>query len=60
MDFIFTNKSKITFAILMAIGLIALIVGMPHDAESNTRFWANILVNGFFFFGNLTRNIVFS
>jgi len=51
MDFIFTNKSKITFAILMAIGLIALIVGMPHDAESNTRFWANILVNGFFFFG---------
>ncbi|WP_235932934.1 quinol:cytochrome C oxidoreductase [Acidiluteibacter ferrifornacis] len=51
MDFIFTNKSKITFAIFMAIGLIALIVGMPHDAESNTRFWANILVNGFFFFG---------
>lgn len=52
MEFVFSNKSKITFTIFMVIGLIALIFGFGADETAHhSRFWANILINGFFFFG---------
>jgi hypothetical protein len=55
LNYTFTNKTRnITFG-LMAIGLIALIVGFmtPDDVEGSqhTRVWANLLVNGYFFMG---------
>ena len=51
MDFIFTKKAKLTFSILMLIGLVAIIVGYSTDhSEHHGRFWANIFVNGFFYF----------
>lgn len=52
MEFIFTKKSKITFAIFMAIGVISMIIGFgADDTAHHARFWSNILINGFFFFG---------
>lgn len=51
MDFIFSKKAKIGFSILMAIGIIAMITGFANDTSAHhNRFWANMLVNGFFFF----------
>jgi len=51
MEFIFSKKAKIGFSILMLIGVIAMISGFATDAsEHHNRFWANVLVNGFFFF----------
>lgn len=51
MEFIFSKKAKIGFSVLMLIGLIAIIGGYATDSsEHHNRFWANILVNGFFFF----------
>jgi hypothetical protein len=49
----FTNKTRnITFG-LMAIGLIAIIKGFVHSSDDalHTRFWANLLVNSWFFMG---------
>ncbi len=51
MEFIFSKKAKITFIVLMAIGLIAAISGYFGHPDHHDRFWANIFVNGFFFFG---------
>lgn len=52
MEFIFTKKAKITFAIFMVVGIISLFFGFGADeSEHHSRFWANILINGFFFFG---------
>jgi hypothetical protein len=52
MDFVFKKSAKITFAIFMVIGLIAMIYGfITDDTAHHGRFWANILINGFFFFG---------
>jgi hypothetical protein len=52
MEFIFTKKSKITFAIFMAVGVISMIIGFgADDTAHHARFWSNILINGFFFFG---------
>lgn len=50
----FSNRGKnLTYA-LVGVGLICTILGFftgYGDAElNNTRFWANLLVNGFFFF----------
>ena len=51
MDFIFTKKAKLTFAFLMLIGIVAMIVGFSTDhSPHHNRFWANIFVNGFFYF----------
>jgi uncharacterized membrane protein len=51
MEFIFSKKAKITFSILMLIGVIAMIFGfMGDDSDHHNRFWANIFINGFFFF----------
>lgn len=51
MEFIFSKKAKITFSILMLIGVIAMIFGFMNDhSDHHNRFWANIFINGFFFF----------
>jgi len=51
MEFVFSKRAKITFVVLMIIGLIAMIYGFStdHSAHHN-RFWSNIFINGFFFF----------
>ena len=52
MDFVFSNKAKRITQIAMLIGLISVVVGFLTDhSEHHTHFWANILVNGFYFFG---------
>ena len=52
MEYSFSGKLKITTFIMMAIGIVAMIVGfMTDDSAHQTRFWANFLVNGFFFMG---------
>ncbi len=51
MDFIFTKKAKLIFSILMLIGIVAMVVGYSTDhSDHHNRFWANIFVNGFFYF----------
>lgn len=51
MEFVFSKKAKITFTVLILIGLIAMIFGfMNDDSHHHNRFWANIFINGFFFF----------
>ena len=50
MEYNFPSKLKITTYVLMAVGLIAMIVGFMNDhTDHHTRFWANMMVNGFFF-----------
>lgn len=53
MEFTISNRAKKTFIGLVAVGLIALVIGMitDHSGETGTRFWSNLLINGFFFFG---------
>ena len=51
MEFIFSKRAKTTFSVLMLIGLIAAVMGFIGDhSPHHNRFWANIFVNGFFFF----------
>lgn len=52
MEFIFTKKAKIAFSVLMLIGVIAMVYGFLQGGgdHGHDRFWANIFVNGFFFF----------
>ena len=51
MDFIFTKKARLTFTIFMLIGVIAMVYGFMNDhSEHHNHFWANIFINGFFFF----------
>src|SRR5687767_7860800 len=50
----FSKRGKnITYA-LLGVGIVSTIIGCftgCNDSEvQNTRFWANLLVNGFFFF----------
>jgi hypothetical protein len=59
-NYTFTNKTRnITFG-LMAIGLVTIIAGfltdhapegVSHEEYHQTRIWANLLVNGWFFMG---------
>lgn len=52
MEFKISQRATKTTIILMAIGLIFTIAGVAlDDTEHHTRTWANLLVNGFFFFG---------
>ncbi len=46
--FLFTSKFKIPLIILMGIGLITLLAGI-FNYGFNTRFWANILLNNYYF-----------
>ncbi len=51
MDFIFTKKARLIFAAFMLIGIVAMVMGYANDHSAHhNRFWANIFVNGFFFF----------
>ncbi|MEQ8324884.1 MAG: quinol:cytochrome C oxidoreductase [Vicingaceae bacterium] len=50
MEYSFSGKLKITTFVLMAIGLVGMIVGFMTDhSDHHTRFWGNLLINGFFF-----------
>ena len=58
--FTFTDKTKRICYILMGIGLIGLIWGFISDGTTpegmdghynHNRFWANMLINSFFFMG---------
>ena len=51
MDFIFTKKAKLIFSAFMLIGVVAMVFGYATDvSEHHNRFWANVFVNGFFYF----------
>lgn len=51
MEFKFEGRAKLLTQILMVVGLIALIGGYLTDhSHGHQRWWANILVNGFFYF----------
>lgn len=52
MEFIFSKRAKTAFFVMMLIGLIAMIFGFMNDSSAHhNRFWANILINSFFFLG---------
>ncbi len=48
--FTISDRAKKTTYALIAIGLLALIAGIATGV-SGQRIWANVLINGFFFFG---------
>ena len=52
MNFTLSNRARsITFG-LMILGALATVVGIMGDhTDHHQRTWANLLVNGFFFFG---------
>jgi len=51
MEFKFEGRAKLLTQILMVVGLIALIGGYITDhSHGHQRWWANLLVNGFFYF----------
>lgn len=51
MEFKFEGKLKTTSIVLMIIGVVALIGGfLTDDSEHHQRWWANLLVNGYFYF----------
>lgn len=52
MNFVFSNRAKIISFILMAIGVVALVVGIFTDgSDHHGRLWSNLLINGFYFLG---------
>ncbi|WP_306641749.1 hypothetical protein [Sanyastnella coralliicola] len=51
MEFKFEGRLKTASMILMVIGVIALVGGFITDSsDHHQRWWANLLVNGFFYF----------
>lgn len=52
MEYTVSNKAKITSIILIVVGVVALLVGVftDHGHHVDKRLWANLLVNGYFFF----------
>ena len=55
MEFKFEGRAKLLTHILMVVGLVALVIGYfttedPDPEIGHTRWWANLLVNGFFYF----------
>jgi len=51
MEFKFEGRVKLITQVLMAVGLIALVGGYLTDhSDHHQRWWANLLVNGFFYF----------
>lgn len=51
MEFKFEGKLKTASIVLMVIGVIALVGGfITDDSDHHQRWWANLLVNGYFFF----------
>jgi hypothetical protein len=50
MQFVFNKKLKNLCFAFMAIGIIAILMGMFTDtSEHHNRFWSNILINSFFY-----------
>ena len=51
MNFRFEGRAKTLTYVLMGIGVVALASGfLFDDSHGHQRFWANLLVNGFFYF----------
>lgn len=52
MEYTVSRKAKMTSIILIVVGLVALLVGIytDHGHHTDKRVWANLLVNGYFFF----------
>ncbi|MCB0401480.1 MAG: quinol:cytochrome C oxidoreductase [Flavobacteriales bacterium] len=52
MEYTISNKAKLTTIILVVVGIASLAVGLltGHGEHTSTRLWANLLVNGYFFF----------
>lgn len=51
MDFTVSKNIRTLTYVLMGIGVLTIVVGFLTDhSEHHNRFWANLLVNGFFFF----------
>jgi hypothetical protein len=51
MEFKFEGRAKLVTQVLMALGFIALVGGYLTDhSDHHQRWWANLLVNGFFYF----------
>ena len=50
MEYTVPKKLKTATYVLMAVGLLATVIGFMNDhSEHHNRFWANVMVNGFFF-----------
>src|SRR5688500_8973771 len=50
-QFIFENRQKTLFGVMMLIGVISLVITYMGDDAHHTRFWSNILHNSVFFTG---------
>jgi hypothetical protein len=51
MEFKFEGRAKLITQVLMTLGLVALVGGYLTDhSDHHQRWWANLLVNGFFYF----------
>ncbi len=52
MEYTISNKAKLTTIILIVVGIASLAIGMltAHGDHTSQRLWANLLVNGYFFF----------
>ena len=52
MEFTVSNKAKLTTLILVVVGLASLLLGIftSHGHHMSQQLWANLLVNGYFFF----------
>jgi hypothetical protein len=51
MEYQLSGRAKMITFILMGIGLLAMILGFVNDDTAHhSRFWSNLLINGFFFF----------
>ena len=52
MEFTFSKRARTISLALIVVGVVAAIVGILGDhTDHHQRTWANLLINGFFFFG---------
>ena len=51
LNYTFSDKTKKLTYILMAIGVLAFVFALIDKEVTGTRLWANLLIDGFFFFG---------
>ncbi len=47
--FVFKQKIKVVLLTMIAIGLVALITGLANKHIDESRFWANLLLNNYYF-----------
>ena len=51
MEYTVSSKAKMTSIILIVVGLVSLVAGIyTSHGHTDQRVWANLLVNGYFFF----------